>query len=167
MPMKFLPRASNNFSVHENFSPRKIPSIQYVIQELCTYLGRGWLSVVCTPTTLGSTNSSPTDLSAKLCSRSVRLSVLKLGLNCITQWLISYVIQELCTYLGCGWLSVVCTPTTLVIINFSPSDLSAKLRSRSVHQLVRELGLNCILNELRYNTVVYLHNFLGHGWLSD
>ena len=41
-------------------------------------------------TTLGSMHSSPSDLSAKICFRSVRLSFLELELNCITQWLISH-----------------------------------------------------------------------------
>ena len=112
------------------------------------------------------------DLSAKLGSRSVLLSVLEFGLN-IPQWLINSVIQELailaswavvvhlsystttlncstqfdnelwyrmlysCMYLrACGWLSVVCTPTTL---GFMDSDLQlpAHVCSMSVYRLLK------------------------------
>ena len=45
--------------------------------------------VVCTPTILGSMESSPSDLSAKISFKRVHLSVLELGLNRITQWLMS------------------------------------------------------------------------------
>ena len=42
------------------------------------FLGSGRLSVIWTPTTFGSKDSSPSDLFAKLCSKNVRPSLLKL-----------------------------------------------------------------------------------------
>lgn len=51
----------------------------------CASVGFGWMPVTCILTTLGSMSSSPSDLSAKFCSRSVHPSALELQLNCITQ----------------------------------------------------------------------------------
>ena len=82
---------------------------------------------LCTaPTTLGSIDSSPGDLSAKVGSRSVRQSVSTLGLNLISKWLMIH--SRVCSPL-------VCTPTTLGLHQFS----FAKLGSRRVHPSVLEL----------------------------
>ena len=57
---------------------------------LPSFLDPACLSIACTPTILGSMDSSPSDKSARVCFGGVRPSVLQLKLNGITQWLISH-----------------------------------------------------------------------------
>lgn len=55
----------------------------YCCMSAMFFLGRGWLFVECTPTTLGSTcmSSSPSDMSAKLCFKSVYWSVIRVRIK--------------------------------------------------------------------------------------
>ena len=102
--------------------------------------GRSRLSVECTPPTLVSISSSPSPLSAKLCSMSVHRSVQELDYfkhsqlaNAqIVHWRHISEVQES--------LSFKCTPSTLVIISSAPSPLSAKLCSMTVYLSVQELN---------------------------
>ena len=66
------------------------------------FLGCGWLSLVCTPSTLGLMDSSPSDLPAQVCFRSVRLSVLDLGLSCIANQLCHYVASHILGVVSCS-----------------------------------------------------------------
>ena len=99
-------------------------------------------------------NSSPSPMSAKLCSMSVHRSVQKLELNCLIKRLTPvFVLQKSQIWEGCGRRSVKCTPPTLISINSSPSQLSAKLCSMNVHRFVHKLEFSCLIKRL---TPIYI-----------
>ena len=210
--------APSDLSAKVRFRAVRPSVLQLKLSRITQWLMRHWdillpsfidpacLSVICTPTNLGSMDSSPSDLFVKFSFRSVRPSVLQFELSHITQWLIRlgiYCSLASCTLLVCPsyahphiwalwtllhqvcllsffffwsvhlsvlqlelsritqWLmrywdillpsfmdpaclSVVCTPTTLSSMDFSPSDLSAEFCFRSVCPLVLQLELSHI-----------------------
>ena len=102
------------------------------------------LSVECTPPTLGTISSSPSRLSAKLCSMCVHRSVQDLEIHSIISRPVPLRWRH--NWEGCSRLSVECTPPSLVSISSSPSSLSAKLCSMCVHRSDQDLEIYSIIS---------------------
>ena len=104
--------------------------------------------------------SSPSPLSAKLCSMSVHRSVQEFEFHRI---LIRQIIHQRHTWDRLSRLSVECTTPTLVSICSFSSPLSAKFCSMSVHQSVKGLEFYRITGRLTHKQ---RHNWQGHSRLS-
>ena len=93
-------------------------------------------------------SSSPSNMSAKLCTMSVHWSVQVLEFFQPGQQAEAHIILYRHFWEGCSWLSIECTPVTLVSIGSSPSPRSTKLCPMSVHRSVQELDFYCIFSRL-------------------
>ena len=97
------------------------------------------LSVECTPPSLVSITSSPSPLSAKLCSMCVHRSVQDLKNLQHNQLASAHTIHRRQRSEGCSRMSVAYTPPSLESISSSPSPVSGNHCSMCVHRSVQEL----------------------------
>ena len=129
----------------------------HIIHWMYNWEGCSRLSVEHTPLSLVSINSSPSPLSAKVCSKCAHQSVQDLEICSIINWPIP--ISE-----GGGILGravVVCTPPNLLSTSSSPSPLSAKLCFTCVHRSVQNLEICSIIS--RPVPISYTRGIIGRA----